>query len=131
MSDLNQSPSEQPAANHNPIGSPRNFVLACIGFVSLLADEIPALLEHSVQRGSAVLEWAQRETKQRRAAARSDAAQHVAVPDEVQAFGQEVQAELSRLGLPSRQDLTALLQQVAELEREIDRIVEERSKSGN
>ncbi len=40
-------------------GSPRHFVLACIGLVSLLADEIPALLEQSIQRGSLVLERAQ------------------------------------------------------------------------
>ena len=117
MSDLDQHPIDQPAANTNPIGSPRNFVLACIGLVSLLADELPALLERSVQRGNVVLERAQREARQRRAA-----------PSDVgQSAGREVQTELSRLELPTHQDFATLQQQLIELERQIDRIAEERS----
>jgi polyhydroxyalkanoate synthesis regulator phasin len=117
MSNLEQRPIDQATANPGPIGSPRNFVLACIGLLSLLADEIPALLERSVQRGNDVLERAQREAKQRRAAP----------PDVVQPISHEVQTELSHLGLPTHQDFAMLLQQVNELEQQIDRIAEERS----
>ena len=117
MSDLDQRPIDQPAANFNSIGSPRNFVLACIGLVSLLADEIPALLERSVQRGNVVLERAQREAGQRRAAP----------ADGVPPVSREVQTELSRLGLPTHQDFATLQQQLIDLEQQIDRIAEERS----
>jgi polyhydroxyalkanoate synthesis regulator phasin len=105
-------------ASANPIGSPRNFVLACIGLLSLLAEELPALLERSVQRGSAVVERAQAETQRRRAAPPEAAAQPV--PD-------EVQRELSRRGLPTHHDFEALLQQVTELEQQIDQIAAERA----
>jgi hypothetical protein len=121
MSDLDQRPIDQSAANNTPIGSPRNFVLACIGLVSLLADELPVLLERSVQRGSVVLERAQREARQHRAA----------LSDVVQPVGQEGQTELSRLGLPTHQDFATLQQQLAELERQIDRIAEERSAAAH
>ena len=110
-------PADKPAANNGPIGSPRNFVLACIGFVSLLADEIPALLARSVQRGNVVLERAQREGRPRRAPA-SDAAPPV---------NRAAQPGLAQLGLPTHRDFAVLQQQLTELERQIDRIAEERS----
>lgn len=99
--------------NH-PIGSPRNFVLACIGMLSLLADEIPALLDRSVQRGGAVLERAQTEASQRRAVSRA---------------GEEWPTALSRRGLPTHRDFETLLQQVAELERQIDQIAAKQAAS--
>ena len=108
---------DNPAVAGGPIGSPRNFVLACIGLLSLLADEIPALLERSVQRGNAVLERAQSESKRRRAAP----------PEVAQQSSHQLQNEFSRLGLPTHHDFATLLQQVTELERQIDRIAAERS----
>ncbi len=105
-----------PAVSH-PIGSPRNFVLAWIGLLSLLADEIPALLERSVERGSAVMERAQTEAKRRRDA-RSAAAP---------SGGDELQDELARRGLPTHDDLAALLQKVTELEQQIDQIAAQRT----
>jgi polyhydroxyalkanoate synthesis regulator phasin len=111
MSNLDQRPIDQSAANNGPIGSPRNFVLACIGLLSLLADEIPALLERSV------LERAQREAQQRR----------IAPPEKVPQIGHEVQNELSRLGLPTHHDFETLLQQVTELEQQIDRLAAQRA----
>jgi polyhydroxyalkanoate synthesis regulator phasin len=117
MSNLDQRPIDQSAANNGPIGSPRNFVLACIGLLSLLADEIPALLERSVQRGNVVLERAQREAQQRR----------IAPPEKVPQIGHEVQNELSRLGLPTHHDFETLLQQVTELEQQIDRLAAQRA----
>ena len=104
------------AAGSNPIGSPRNFVLACIGLVSLLSDEIPVLLERSVQRGSAVVERAQTEAGHRRRTAKT------APP-----MLDELQNELSRRGLPTHHDLELLMQQVAELERQIDQIAAQRT----
>ena len=106
-------------AASNPIGSPRNFVLACIGLVSLLADEIPLLLERSVQRGSVVLERAQTEAGHRRAAP----------PKTAPPMLDELQSELSRRGLPTHRDLEILLQQVAELEQQIDRIAAQQAAS--
>ena len=100
-----------------PLGRPRHFVLACIGLLSLLADEIPALLERSVQRGSDVMERAQAEAKRRRAAP----------PEGAPPASDEWQNELSRLGLPTHRDFETLLQQVAELERQVDQIAAQRS----
>jgi hypothetical protein len=117
MSNAEQHSVDNSVAVGGPIGSPRNFVLACIGMISLLADEIPALLERSVQRGNSVLERAQSEAKQRRAAP----------PEVAPQIAPEGQSELSRLGLPTHHDFETLLQQVTELERQIDRIAEERS----
>jgi polyhydroxyalkanoate synthesis regulator phasin len=105
------------AAASNPIGSPRNFVLACIGLLSLLADEVPALLERSVQRGNAVMERAQSEAKRRRASPTETAPR---LPD-------ELHSQLSRLGLPSHRDFETLLQQVTELEQQIDQIAAQRA----
>ena len=117
MSDLARPPIDDSTANHGPIGSPRNFVLACIGILSLLADEIPALLERSVQRGNAVVERAQNEAKRRRAAP----------PEVAPQISPEVQSELSRLGLPTHHDFQTLLQQVTELEQQIDQIAAQRA----
>jgi polyhydroxyalkanoate synthesis regulator phasin len=114
MSNLEQHPTVKPAVNHGPIGSPRNFVVACIGLLSLLADEIPALLERSVQRGNAVLEQAQHEARQRRA------------PEVTPQITHDVQSDLSRLGLPTHHDFERLLQQVTELEQQIDQIAAHR-----
>src|SRR5512139_2696011 len=100
-------PDNSKAATNGPIGSPRNFVLACIGMLSLLADEIPALLERSVQRGNAVVERAQNEAKRRRATP----------PEVAPQISPEAQSELSRLGLPTHHDFQTLLQQVTELEQ--------------
>ncbi len=105
------------SASAGPIGSPRNLVLACIGLASLLADALPALLERSVQRGSVVLERAQREARTRR----------IAPPAEE--LPEETQLELSRLGLPTHRDLDSLLAQINELEQQIDRIAEQRSSA--
>lgn len=119
MSNLTPSPADRSTANHNPIGSPRNFVLACIGLLSLLADEIPALLERSVQRGNTMLERAQNEVERRRAAP----------PEVAPPSSPEAQTELSRLGLPTHRDFETLLQQVTELEQQIDRIAAQRAAS--
>ncbi|HTP07422.1 MAG TPA: hypothetical protein VMP08_04180 [Anaerolineae bacterium] len=120
MNNLEHSTMEPVAgasAVGSPIGSPRNFVLACIGLLSLLADEIPVLLERSVQRGNVVLERAQSEAKRRRA-----------MPPEVAPqISHELQGELSRLSLPTHHDFEILLQQVTELEQQIDRIAARRS----
>ncbi len=112
-------PSGQPAAVSRPIGSPRNFVLACIGMLSLLADELPALYERSMQRGSAVMERAWTEAKRRRAVS----------PETTLHISDELLRELSRRGLPTHHDFEALLQQVTELEQQIDRIAAQRSVS--
>jgi hypothetical protein len=117
MSNVTPAPADPPAANPNPIGSPRNFVLACIGLLSLLVDEIPAVLERSLERGNTMLERAQREAERRRAAP-----SEVAPPS-----SPEAQPEVSRLGLPTHRDFETLLQQVAELEQQIDRIAAQRT----
>jgi polyhydroxyalkanoate synthesis regulator phasin len=109
------APVDNSTVTSYPIGSPRNVVLACIGLASLLAEEIPALLERSVQRGSAVVEQAQTQARQRRAAAPRPS--------------DEWPIELSRRGVPTHRDFEALMQQVAELERQIDQIAEQRSVS--
>jgi hypothetical protein len=110
-------PEIRTAAASSPIGSPRNFVLACIGLLSLLADEIPALLERSVQRGSTVVERAQAEASLRRA-----------VPPEAARQAQdEGQTDRSRPGLPTHRDFEALLQQVTELEQQLDQIAAQRA----
>jgi hypothetical protein len=113
MSDL----TPPPAVNPSPIGSPRNFVLACIGLLSLLTDEIPAVLERSLERGNTMLERAQHEAKRRRAV----------LPEVAPLSSQETPNELSRLGLPTHRDFERLLQQVAELEQQIDRIAAQRT----
>ncbi len=120
MSNLEQhtiEPAVNSAVASNPIGSPRNFVLACIGLLSLLADEIPALLERSVQRGNVVLDRAQREAQRRRAAP----------PEVAPQLSHELQRELSQLGLPTHRDFEALLQQVTDLEQQIDQLAAQRS----
>ncbi len=93
-------PDSNGAAASGPIGSPRNFVLACIGLVSLMSDEITALLERSVQRGNDVVERAQAEARRRAALPRANA---------------ERQNELPRPTLPTHRDFEVLLQQVTEL----------------
>jgi hypothetical protein len=120
MSDQSPQPTASSAANHTSIGSPRNFVLACIGLVSLLADEVPALLQRSVQRGNVVLERAQREARERRAA-----------PPEAASVTPALHHEITQLGLPTHQDFAALMQQVTELEQQIDRIAAERSAAAS
>jgi polyhydroxyalkanoate synthesis regulator phasin len=112
-------PAGASASGDRPIGSPRDFVLACIGLLSLLADELPALLERSVQRGSTVVERAQTDAKRRR----------TAPPEVTPQVSDELQKELSRLGLLTHRDLEMLLQQVTELERQIDQIAAQRSGS--
>ena len=105
------------ATASSPIGSPRNFVLACIGLLSLMADEIPALLERSVQRGSTVAERAQAEARRRRAVP----------PEAARQAHDEGQTDLPRPGLPTHRDFEALLQQVTELEQQIDQIAAQRT----
>jgi polyhydroxyalkanoate synthesis regulator phasin len=109
-------PTSSPVGADHPIGSPRNFVLACIGLLSLLADEIPTLAERSVQRGSLVVERAQAEAKRRRAPA-----------TETADIDADLQNELSRRGLPTHKDFVLLLQQVTALEQQIDRIAAQRA----
>ena len=110
-------PDSHTAAASSPIGSPRNFVLACIGLVSLMADEIPALLERSVQRGNDVVERAQAEARRRRAAP----------PEAAPQSNDEGQTDLSRPGLPTHRDFETLLQQVTALEQQIDQIAAQRA----
>jgi hypothetical protein len=100
-----------------PIGSPRNFVLACIGLLSLVLDEMPALLERSMQRGGAVVEQAQAEARRRRAAP----------PEAAPQSNDEGQTDLSRPGLPTHRDFETLLQQVTALEQQIDQIAAQRA----
>jgi polyhydroxyalkanoate synthesis regulator phasin len=109
------APVDKSTATRYLIGSPRNFVLACIGLASMMAEEIPALLERSVQRGNAVVERAQTQARQRRAAAPRPS--------------DEWPIELSRRGVPTHSDFEALMRQVAELERQIDQIAAQRSVS--
>jgi polyhydroxyalkanoate synthesis regulator phasin len=90
--------------------------------LSLLADEIPALLERSVQRGNVVLERAQTEAKRRHDTPRRAAPAHVPPRS-----SHELQSELSRLGLPTHHDFEMLLQQVTELEQQIDQIAAQRT----
>ena len=101
----------------SPIGSPRNFVLACIGLLSLMADEIPAVLERSVQRGNDVVERAQAEARRR----------HAALPPAARPANDERQNELSHPGWPTHRDFETLLQQVTELEQQIDQIAAQRA----
>jgi hypothetical protein len=120
MSEAESSPAipiDEAAARGRPIGSPRDFVLACIGLVSLLADELPALLERSVQQGGRVVERAQAEAKHRRAVVVEAAPQAV----------DEWQNELARRGIPSHRDFEALLQQLIELERQLDQLAAQRA----
>jgi len=111
-------PNARDAAGGQPIGSARNFVLACIGLVSLLADEVPALLERSVQRGNTILAQAQAEAKQRRVKPSPQVAPQAM---------DEWQGQLARLGLPSHHDFEDLLQQVTDLEKQIDQIAAQRA----
>jgi hypothetical protein len=106
--------SKTPASS--PIGSPRNFLLACIGLLSLMSDEIGALMERSVQRGNDVVERAQAEARRR-------AAPPGAAPQAIH----EWQNDLSRPGLPTHRDFEALLQHVTELEQQIDQIAAQRA----
>jgi hypothetical protein len=119
MNDTEPHPAE-PAANSaaagRPIGSPRDFLLACIGLVSLLADEIPALLERSVQRGSTIVEQAQTEVRPRNVS-----------PDTGPQVNEVGQTELSRRMLATHRDFETLLQQVIDLEQQIDRLAAQRS----
>jgi polyhydroxyalkanoate synthesis regulator phasin len=110
-------PVDDPAVAGSPIGSPRNFVLACIGLLSLLADEIPELLERSVQRGNAVLERAQSEANRRR----------VVPPEVTPHISHEFQHELSHQGLLTHHDFETLLHQMTELEQQIDQIAAQRA----
>ncbi len=109
-------PDSSKAPASSPIGSPRNFVLACIGLLSLLADEIAALLERSVQRGNDVVERGSGEARRR-----------AAPPEAAPQAKHEWQNDLSRPGLPTHRDFEALLQQVTELEQQIDQIAAQRA----
>ena len=111
------NPAGDSAAGGLPIGSPRHFVLACIGLLSWLADELPALWEQSVQRGSRIVERTQAEAQQRRA---------MIVESDPQTAA-KVQNELARLGLPSHHDFEMLLQQLIEVERQIDQLAARRA----
>ena len=105
-------------AHGKPIGSARDFVLACIGLVSLLADGIPTLVERSVQRGNAIVERAQVEAKRQRAMPQTKASPQAL---------DEWQGQLARLGLPSHRDFETLLQQVSDLEKQVDEIAAQRA----
>ena len=111
------NPAEDSAAGGLPIGSPHHFVLAYIGLLSWLADELPVLWNQSVQRGSRVVEQAQAEARHRRA---------VVVETDPQAAAQ-VQNELARRGPPSHHDFERLLQQLIEVERQIDQLAARRA----
>lgn len=115
------TPTPQTTAGQ-PIGSARAFVLACLGLVSLLADEVPALLERSVQRGGQIVEQAQAEAKQRRHVPQTIAPQTIAPQVRDEWLG-----EMTRWGLLSHHDLERLLQQVTDLERQIDQIATQRA----
>jgi hypothetical protein len=118
MSQEKASVTSNAAAHGRPIGSARDFVLACIGLVSLLAEGIPTLVERSVQRGSAIVERAQVEAKQQRTAPQAKVAPQAL---------DEWQSQLARLGLPSHRDFETLLQQVNDLEKQIDEIAAQRA----
>ncbi len=105
-------PDSSRAVVSGPIGSPRNFVLACIGLLSLMSDEITALLERSVQRGNVVTERAQVEARSPAAPPPADA---------------EQQNNLPGLALPTHRDFEALLHEVTKLEQRIDQITAQRA----
>ncbi len=105
-------PDDSTAAASSPTGSPRNFLLASIGLLSLVADQITAVLERSVQRGNDLVERAQAEGGRRHAASRTH---------------DEWQSELPRPALPTHRDFEALLQRVTELEHQIDQIASQRA----
>ncbi len=104
-------PASSKLAASGPIGSPRNFVLACIGLLSLMSDEISALLERSVQRGNDVVAQAQAEARR-----------HAAPSANI-----EWQNDLPHPALPTHRDFEALLQRVTELEQQIDQIAAQRT----
>jgi hypothetical protein len=107
-------PANNSAAASSPIGSPRNFVLACIGLASLLADEVPALLERSVRRGSAVVEQAQAEAKRH-------------TPPETPPPADEFPQDQSQGGPLTHHDFEQLLQHLIDLEQHIDELAAQRS----
>jgi hypothetical protein len=104
-------PEGSPAAAAGPPGSPLNIVLASIGLLSLMADQITAWMERSVQRGNAVVERAQAEAGRRAAPRAND----------------ERQIELPHPALPTHRDFEVLLQRVTELEQQIDQIAAQRA----
>ncbi len=110
-------PQKRQDAASSPIGSPRHFVLACIGLVSLLAEEGPALLEQSIQRGALVLERMQTGANPGSRQASSPRARY------------GLQQALTQRGWPTRGDYNSLLQQVNTLEQEINRLLEQRAAS--
>ena len=120
MSNTQPAPSDPEglqAAASNPNGSPRHFVLACIGLLSFLIEEGPALLEQSVQQGRLVLERTPPGAKGDRRQAPSRGTRH------------GLQQALTERGWPTHGDYKSLLQQVNTLEQEINRLLEQRAAS--
>ncbi len=109
--------AESSAAGGLPIGSPRHFVLAWIGLLSWLADELPALWEQSVQRGSRFVERTQAEARQPRVVVTAAAPRAAA----------QEQHEPAHPSLPSHHDFELLLQQLIELEQQIDQLTARRA----
>ncbi len=109
--------AESSAAGGLPIGSPRHFVLACIGLLGWLADELPALWEQSMQRSNHILEQKPAEARQPRVVVTAAAPRAAA----------QEQHEPAHPSLPSHHDFELLLQQLIELEQQIDQLTARRA----
>jgi len=112
MQPVMPEPDSSRAAASGATGSPRNFVLACIGLLSLLSDEITAWLERGAQPGNDVVERAQAEASRRAAPPQANA---------------ERQNDLPHPALLTHRDFEALLQQATELEKRIEQIAAQRA----
>jgi hypothetical protein len=93
-------------APQRPAGLLRAIALAGIGLISLLGDELQAAYERGAQ--------------QQRGAQRQSAGVSQLVAD-------EWELTLAHLNLPTKNDFTALTQQITALEEQIDQIMAQRA----
>lgn len=108
---VNGSTSET-APNRSSGGLLRTLVLAGIGLIGLLGDELQAASERGAQR----------------AGQRKPAGGHRSAGVSQLVFD-EWESTLARLNLPTKSDIDALTQQMAALEEQIDQIAARRAAS--